>query len=172
MNAHVQTRRGFTLVEVVITLSIIVLLIGLATAAMQSFWHQRELEVPMARLKEYAKRARNAAILEQRPYVVEITPQGVALLSLAGQVPEGALASLEGVQRGVVDRFSWDAEVVMRVRRWNQPEFSELPRHSWVFERSGLCEPLTARVQSEFGFIEMTFNPLDAHVEHEVSEIR
>ena len=60
----------------------------------------------------------------------------------------------------------------MFVRRWNQPDFLEPGRQTWIFERSGLCEPITVRAQSEHGFIVMRFNALDAHIEDKISEIR
>jgi prepilin-type N-terminal cleavage/methylation domain-containing protein len=170
MRFNRRSARGFTMIEIVVTLAIIVLLFGLATAAMQGVWHARDLEIPMSKVREYAKRARNMAIFEQRPYQVEITPRSVALYSMVGPA-ESALSS-GSPQRGLVERYEWDDEVTMHVRRWNQPEFIEPSRQVWVFERSGLCEPLTVRAQSEHGFVEMTFNPLDAHVENKISEIR
>ena len=81
------------MIEIVVTLAIIVLLFGLATAAMQGVWHARDLEIPMSKVREYAKRARNMAIFEQRPYQVEITPHSVALFSTVGPTAEGALFS-------------------------------------------------------------------------------
>ncbi|MGI8603139.1 MAG: pilus assembly FimT family protein [Verrucomicrobiales bacterium] len=165
--------RGFTLIEIVVTLAIIVLLLSISVASLGSFWHSRDLELPAAKLKEFAKRARNLAILEQRPFQVEITPHGLALFSIVADATQGnPLAGDGGRQRGLVDRYDWEEEVVMTVRRWNRAEFLEPSRQVWVFERSGLCEPLTARIESEFGFIEMTFNALDAHVEDKVAEIR
>jgi prepilin-type N-terminal cleavage/methylation domain-containing protein len=163
--------RGFTLVEIVVTLAIIMLLIGLSVAATQSLWHTRELQVPMAKLKEFARRARNAAIFEQRPYQVEITPHGVALFSMVAGSSDGSTDAVRS--RGLVARYDWDDNVMMKVRRWNHGDYAELGRQVWIFERSGLCEPITARIQSEFGFIEATFNALDAHVDpkDEVSEI-
>jgi Tfp pilus assembly protein FimT len=156
----------------VVTLAIIVLLIGLSVAATQSLWHSRDLQLPMSKLKEFAKRARNAAVFEQRPYQVEIMPHGVALYSMITGAAEGSTSDAR--PRGLLARYDWDNNVRMTVRRWNGSEFSEPGRQVWIFERSGLCEPITARVESEFGFIEATFNALDAHVDpkDETSEIK
>ena len=48
---------------------------------------------------------------------------------------------------------------------WNAKEFLPPQRQVWIFEHSGLCEPLSVRVDSEHGYVEMTFNALDAHAE-------
>lgn len=162
---------GFSLIEVIITLSLVVLLMSLGFGSMSTLMHTRALQEPMAKVREFAKRARTLAVLEQRPYMVQIHPHGVALFSaIAGPgllpTPEG------GPPPNLVDSFEWDSDVVMRVQRWRMTEFAEPSVQAWIFDRSGLCEPLVVRVDSEFGFIEMSFNPLDAHVEDIVSEIR
>ena len=171
---HSTLRRGFTLIEIVVTLSLMALLITMGMISTQNLTHTRALHEPMARLREFAKRARNLAILEQRPYQVEITPQSVAIYSLVSSgVDAGGFGTAEaGQPQGRVDFFSWSNEVGMSARRWRAKEFAPPGRQVWIFERSGLCEPITVRVESEHGFVEMAFNPLDAHVEDETSEIK
>jgi len=174
MNPQRSSIRGFTLVEIVITLALMGLLITAALLGTQSLGHARELELPMAKLREFAKRARNLAILEQRPYQVELTPTGVALYSMIAETAATPdFGAAEGMKpRGQVDAYTWEEDVVLTVRRWNQKEFLPAGRQVWIFERSGLCEPLTARVDSEWGYLEMSFNALDAHVEDKTSEIK
>jgi hypothetical protein len=162
------------MVEIVITLSLIALLITMGMISTQNLGHTRTLYEPMSKLREFAKRARNLAIIEQRPYQVEITPQSVAIYSLVTRSPDPAVAAgaADGPPPGRVDFFAWNNEVAMSVRRWRAREFAPLSRQVWVFERSGLCEPITVRAESEHGFVEMAFNALDAHVEDETSEIQ
>lgn len=166
--------RGFTILEIVIAISLMALLIALAVGSTITLSHQRLLQQPMNKVREFAKRARNLAILEQRPYQVVIMPNSVAIYSListdGGQGVFGAAEAAQ--QRGRVDYYEWDSDVVMSVRRWRAQEFMEPSRQVWIFERSGLCEPLAVRADSEHGFIEMAFNALDAHVEDTASEIR
>ena len=66
---HALRRRapGFTLVEIVITLSIVAMLIAMALGSTITLSHTRALEEPMSKVQEFAKKARNLAILEQRP---------------------------------------------------------------------------------------------------------
>jgi prepilin-type N-terminal cleavage/methylation domain-containing protein len=174
---HAPRRRapGFTLVEIVITLSIVAMLIAMALGSTITLSHTRALEEPMSKVQEFAKKARNLAILEQRPYMVEIMPHSVALFSLVST--SGATAGVFGAAeaaapKGRLDFYEFDPDVVLSVRRWRASEFAPPGRQIWVFERSGLCEPLAVRAESANGFIEVSFNALDAHVEDKASEIR
>ncbi len=166
---------AFSLIEIVVALSLVMLLVGLSVGSVSTLSHTRALREPMAKVREFAKKARTLAILEQRPYRVELHPHGVAIFSLVAgsSLASGAGAGAGAVPQGLVDKFEWDADVTLRVKRWRMADFAEpgLPQ-AWIFERSGLCEPLTVRVDSEFGFVEMSFNALDAHVDDEASEIR
>lgn len=169
------SRRGFTLIEIVITLSIVALLIAVAVGSTISLGHTRALEEPISKVQEFARKARNLAILEQRPYMVEIMPHSVAVYSLVspgGETAGGFGAAQEAVPRGRIDHYSFEPDVVFTVRRWRSNEFAPPSRQVWVFERSGLCEPLAVRADSAHGFVEISFNALDAHVEDKASEIR
>jgi|GEM_PF-446462 len=169
------SRAGFTLVEIVITLSIVALLIAMALGSTITLSHTRALEEPISKVQEFAKRARNLAILEQRPYLLEITPHAVAIFSLVSAGGETASvfgAAESAALKGRLDYFDFDPDVVLTVRRWRSGEFAPPGRQVWIFERSGLCEPLAVRAESANGFIEVTFNALDAHVEDKASEIR
>lgn len=170
-----RPRAGFTIIEIVITLSIVALLIALAIGSTITLSHTRALEEPISKVQEYAKKARNLAILEQRPYMLEIMPHSVAIFSLVSSAGEAAGtfgAAQAAIPKGRVDYFELDPDVVLTVRRWRAPDFSPPGRQIWIFERSGLCEPLAVRADSAHGFIEVSFNALDAHVEDKASEIR
>ena len=174
MKASRSNSSGFTLIELMVVMGIIVLIIGMGVASMGSVGEERKLAEPMAKVREFAKRARNQAILEQRPYQIVISPQAITIQSAVSASPNGGSPVGDGNARprGQIDKFSWDDDVVMTVRRWNQKEFAEPGQHLWVFERSGLCEPLQIRASTNRGYIQMTFNPLDAHVEEKASEIK
>lgn len=168
-------RGGFTIIEIVVTLSIVALLIALALGSTITLGHTRALEEPISKVQEYAKKARNMAILEQRPYMLEILPHSVAVYSLvstAGNTAGGFGAAQAAAPKGRIEYFEFDPDVTLSVRRWRATEFSPPGRQVWIFERSGLCEPLAVRADSAHGFIEVSFNALDAHVEDKASEIR
>lgn len=168
-------RAGFTIIEIVVTLSIVALLIAMALGSTITLSHTRALEEPISKVQEFAKMARNMAILEQRPYMVEIQPHSVSVYSLVsteGGTAGGFGAAQAAAPKGRVAHFEFDPDVQLTVRRWRATEFAEPSRQVWIFERSGLCEPLAVRAQSSNGFIEISFNALDAHVEDKASEIR
>jgi prepilin-type N-terminal cleavage/methylation domain-containing protein len=168
-------RAGFTIIEIVVTLSIVALLIALALGSTITLSHTRALEEPISKVQEFAKKARNLAILEQRPYMLEIQPHSVAVYSLvstAGNAAGGFGAAEAAAPKGRIEYFEFDPEVTLSVRRWRATDFSPPGRQVWIFERSGLCEPLAVRADSPHGFIEVSFNALDAHVEDKASEIR
>ena len=166
---------GFTIIEIVITLSIIALLVALALGSTITLSHTRALQEPISKVQEFAKKARNLAIIEQRPYMLEITPHSVSIFSLvstAGETAGGFGSAEAAAPKGRIDHYEFDADVTLTVRRWRGKEFELPSRQVWVFERSGLCEPLAVRASSENGYIEVSFNALDAHVEDNASEIR
>lgn len=172
---HRADRAGFTIIEIVVTLSIVALLIAMAIGSTITLSHTRELQQPISKVQEFAKKARNLAILEQRPYMLEIMPHSVAVFSLVsapGATVGGFGAAQAATPKGRIDYYEFDPSVVLTVRRWRATAFAEPSRQIWIFERSGLCEPLAVRADSANGFIEVSFNALDAHVEDKASEIR
>jgi len=107
--------------------------------------------------------------------MLEILPHSVSIYSLVSTAGEtaGAFGAAEAAApKGRIDHFEFDPDVVLTARRWRATDFAPPGRQVWVFERSGLCEPLAVRATSEHGYIEVSFNALDAHVEDKASEIR
>lgn len=68
--------------------------------------------------------------------------------------------------------FLFPDGVEVSVRRWNDVEWvamtgSEYRR--WIFQPSGMCEPMRLRVEAESSFFEVEFHPLTADVKSEKS---
>lgn len=164
-----SSTKAFTLLEIVIAIAIVALMAGMGTMAVYSLDNERELKQPAAKIQEFAKRARNQAIFEQRPFQLEISPHSVVLSSIVGGTADQSVAGQKPA--GQVARYDWGNEATATIRRWNTQDFAEPGRNIWIFERSGLCEPLTVRVESESGFVEMTFRALDGSVEQSTEEI-
>jgi hypothetical protein len=107
--------------------------------------------------------------------MVEIMPHSVSVFSLvsaSGATVGGFGAAQAATPKGRVEHYEFEPDVTLTVRRWRAAQFAEPSRQIWIFERSGLCEPLAVRADSANGFIEVSFNALDAHVEDKASEIR
>ena len=67
----------------------------------------------------------------------------------------------------VIFRHDLGEEVGVEVRRWNSDEWEVPNGVEWVFEPSGLCEPLSVRFSRRGGYVEVDFNPLTASVQDE-----
>jgi type II secretory pathway pseudopilin PulG len=170
---------GFTLVELVITIAIIMLILGAAVMSMGSLTNERRLREVTAELKDFAKKARAQAIVEQRAFQIEFqqTFFRVQALQQVGD-EESAIQNLlltegEATRAQELRRFNLPDDIAVEILRWNTQEWKPAVAQRWIFEHTGICEPVAIRVRSlsGAGYIEMQFNPLTANVELESSEI-
>ena len=60
-----------------------------------------------------------------------------------------------------------DPSVKMEVRHVGETEWHVARPDAWVFEHSGLCEPINIRFISAFATITVSFDPLTAAVASE-----
>lgn len=67
---------GFTLVELVIVLSVLVLLSATAIPSIDGVMKERQAREPVSSLLLMAREVRNRAMAEQRPYQIAFTPEG------------------------------------------------------------------------------------------------
>lgn len=68
--------RAFTLVEIVITLSVLAVLIGISVPAISGLQRQHEARQPVAELVRMARTVRARAMREQHPYQIVFDQQG------------------------------------------------------------------------------------------------
>ncbi len=176
MKIHRASSAAFTLIELVISMAIVMLMIGAAAVAVGTSSHEQILREPIVKLKELAKRGRNAAIVEQRPYQIEFTETGFLLSSLVATRADdkkffgGDQGDSAGA--GVIEKYDLPEGIIQNVQRWQQKEDAPSPaRQVWIFESTGLCEPIRFTVSGEHGYVTVLFNALDAHVEQTSSEI-
>ncbi len=197
-------KRGFTLVEMVVALTIMAILISLAFPAMKAL---KEYEEPehLADLLDLAHELRARAMTEQRPYQMvfdfqalyglryyypyaeetgfkdfllereeerqqrreeiqrmEIQRMQLAQESLAGE--EETLPALPDVDEAYyLRKISLPEDTRVEVRPWGELLWKPLEGeviHRWVFQPSGLCDPLQIRFGSEGRWHELTFEAL------------
>lgn len=129
-----------------------------------------------------AKRARTTAILQQTPYALEFREGVVKLLPLAeaghdekrtagGHRIGGEPVTPAG---GEHRQYVMPDGVEVMVRRWNSGEFLPTRKnsiHIWRFDPTGLCEPLTVRLESGKSWVEDTYHPLTAAIHDSQSEV-
>ncbi len=125
-------RRGFTLLEVVIAMSIGLVVLGVAVLGIAGVQDENRLRRLATDIEGTAREALFEAVSTQRP----------VRLALDG--------GLTGEAGGFV-----------MVKRYGEPRFREARRGEfWEFSPSGICEPIEVRVESALGEIELAFDPL------------
>lgn len=193
-----RSEAGFTLLEIVFVLVIMMLIAGGAMGVMYVNRDEAKLRNAMGEIELLAKRARTVASLQQRPYALEFTRDGVGLMPLAeatvdprtrermieDRAFEDRAASFAAERGGESyeppqsTRDSWQPEDSMDilVKRWASTKWVQLEardRQVWRFEPDGICEPLGVRLELENGnWASAFFHPLTATRSETRSEIR
>lgn len=124
--------RAFTLLEVIIAMSIGVVILGVAVLGISGVQDEYRLRRLAADIETTAREALFDAVSSQRP--VRLALDG----GLAGQTGGAVL-----------------------VKRYGESKFREARRGEyWEFSPTGICEPVEVRVESALGEVELAFDPL------------
>ncbi len=129
-----STLCAFTLLEVIIAMSIGVVILGVSVLGISGVQDENRLRRTATDIETTARAALFDAVSNQRPVRLAL---------------DGGLAGHSG---GAVF-----------VRRYGEPKFREARRGEfWEFSPTGICEPIEVRVVSSLGEIELAFDPLTA----------
>ena len=187
--------RGFTLLEIIIVLSIAAVLIGLSVPFISGMLREDQMRRPVRELQDLAQLMRNRAMTEHLAYEINFTAEGFSgrqhkLYSEslgAGATPrptpadgsepdqsssdEPPAPTEETEKSEVVAEFAFPAEMTCRLlfwgsRQWMEPA-GEPATSQWVFQPSGLCNPLRVQFRKGESWIEAAFNPLTADIQEE-----
>ncbi|MFT5187098.1 MAG: prepilin-type N-terminal cleavage/methylation domain-containing protein [Verrucomicrobiales bacterium] len=165
--------RGFTLIEIVVSIFLVTLILGVATMSFKSMQDEGKLKTEGIALKLAARKLMREAVEKNRSYAMTLAPSFFAVGptyseaalegSMSGLDPEEAMKQIRG------ERHQLENDIQLWVKRWNEPMFRvpRVPFERWVFEPGGICEPLSLRLTRGDSSMSMTFNPLTAHVEEE-----
>ncbi len=219
---------AFTLVELVIALTVVALLAGLAVPAVDSIQKERLAREPISRLVLLARQVRVRAMDEGRPYQIILDSQGFRasrflrpyggaeeadeikqeiaemkqreeMIDASRRRGGGDAPEMSGQQGGMTpnapvsaagvsesdprheriieglsffEEYTFPNDVQVSIRRWNDLAWVALSggeRRRWIFQPSGMCEPMTVRVEADHSFFEVEFHPLTADVKSEKS---
>ena len=199
---------GFTLVEVVIALTVVAILAGLAVPAIDSVQKERIAREPVNALALMAREVRLRAMKEQRPYQIVFDREGfrasrffqpyggaeefeelqLQLEQLEQQQAIIDASAARGIPTGNVEEdfrreeleaglrysaaYEVDSPILCSLRIWNEPDWISLiggEFRRWIFQPSGMCEPMSVRMENEGSFFEVTFHPLTADIQSERS---
>jgi prepilin-type N-terminal cleavage/methylation domain-containing protein len=205
------TSAAFTLVEIVIVMTILAVLAAASVPTFRGIARERTARAPLVALVDMAKEARLRAMKEKRPYQIAFTAQGFTASRYSD--PYLTLADLEefvikeqqqsspppvqeeGIQPSISDtaaataedttvtaplaaewmeRQAWPPGSTATAQVWHQVETSpaELQGENvvlWVFQPSGICEPLWLTLTLTGGSLQAEFGSLTADIIRETS---
>jgi type II secretory pathway pseudopilin PulG len=144
---------GYTLLEIALVVTIIVLLVGAVVPLSSGFVREQRLRESVRGLLVLAKTARTEAMTTGRAAEVVFGKGGFSLLR-AGEEEPSESVQLPGGTRYQLLPFGADKPLRPDGQRW-------------IFQPTGLCEPLTVRIMEDEAWIEVRFDPLTAGIEEE-----
>lgn len=165
--------RGFTLIEIVVSIFIITLIFGVATLSISSMQEEGKLKNEGIALKLAARKLMREAVDNNRSYSMTLAPNFFAVgPTYSANVLEGSFTGLspeESMKQIRGERHQLEDGIQLWVQRWNEPMFRppRKPFERWIFEPGGICEPLSLRLTYGDATMSMVFNPLTAHVDDE-----
>lgn len=176
-----------------VTLSLVALLISFVFVSYKPDSNSEKMKKAAIELEALSARGHTMAMLHQKPFWLRfernrVLLQGPELESVDTSAASGVrdatffeeAAEAAEVESLVVDYDSFDFPegLDVFVRRWGaaeqawfRQEKKEDPVIFWNFEQSGLCEPVSLRMEIEESWTELEMDPLTARVADEVSEI-
>ena len=144
---------GYTLLEIALVVSIIVLLIGTAIPMTSGFIREQRLRGVVRELLVYAKTARTDAITTGRTSEVIFEKDGFALRRTGAEEPSETFVLPEGMNY-LLEPFGSDKVLRPDGQRW-------------IFRATGLSQPLTVRIEAGEAYLQVTFDPLTAGISDE-----
>ena len=178
-----NSRAGFTLLEIVMVLVIASLVMAGALGLMIYSSDEHSLRKASGEIELLAKRARITAILKQTPYAIEFREGIVRILPLAlagrdeKKTAGGHMIGGETAQTANIEQRQTALPEGMNLdlRRWNSENWLHTGKntvHIWRFDPTGLCEPLSIRLNLSKSWIENTFNPLTGAIRETQFEVQ
>jgi competence protein ComGC len=157
LEKHTRSNKGFTLLEIGLVLFIIVILAGISVPFASGLMGEERLRGSARDLQLLARTARGLAVSENRPYEIKMSPEGFSL--------EPYLSS----EKDALKNTPLGAGVEYQILRWGEKELRKPEEEPWIFQPTGLCEPVRFRFQRGGGWIEFVFNPLTASAQDETN---
>jgi len=175
--------RAFTLIEIMLVFCLLILIIGIGALSMGAQSSKKKVVEPAIEFKSLARRGMTMAITNRRPYVLAIGENSVALQN--ANVRSNSFGSFSddfSDESKPIQKFELPEGMRFLVRGW-EDKFFRVPEevrddgeetYFWVFESSGICEPIGVKLISEVqgleGMVTMSFNPLTAQTQEPLSK--
>lgn len=149
--------RGFTLIEILAALFLVSLILAIAIPKAGNLFLQEQIRGTARKLELFAKTARTRALNEQQPYRLFFEKNSFMVEPLTKEKKEGFRTS-----------YRLPGGVLSQMRSWNEKgNWKKMDKLNWIFQPTGICEPLYFRFSKENAWLEMEFNPLTASSQNE-----
>jgi type II secretory pathway pseudopilin PulG len=146
--------RAFTLVEIVIAITILMLVLLLAVPSLNGVLADKRLRRSLDGFNDLVRQAQERSVVEHRAYLIVWRDKGVALR------PE-AFAKNEAASETAMFPLARD-EVLKLVL---PAALTKNPPGEWIFWPSGLCEPAVVQFRGRDGTWTANYSALTARAE-------
>ncbi|MEN3943067.1 type II secretion system protein [Prosthecobacter sp. SYSU 5D2] len=140
-----RSASGFTLLELIVVMSIMLLVIGLGFGSFSMLDDNDPFEKPAQDLTQMSRFAINAAVLQHRTLTIAFDKEGFGILGSTNR--EGDYSRVPKGMKIFILRLG--------ARDWEKAE-----GHNWQFGEQGICEPIKVRFESQAGVRDLAFHPL------------
>jgi type II secretory pathway pseudopilin PulG len=146
--------RGFTLIEIVLAVFILMLLLLLAVPSLNGVLANKRLQHSLNRFNDLVRRAQGRSVTERRPYLIVWSKDTVSLRPEAFEKGEAVKPTAEfHLGRG-------DAMKLLLPAALTKKHPAE-----WIFWSSGTREPATVQFKGLAGSWTASYSPLSARPE-------
>jgi prepilin-type N-terminal cleavage/methylation domain-containing protein len=150
----VQRSRGFTLVEIVLAVFILLLLLALAVPSLTGVLADRQLKRSLDGFNNLVRRAQERSVVERRPYVIVWSKKNVVARPEVFAEDEEVKATAEfALGRGEVLKLSLPVAL------------TDKHPAEWIFWPSGTCEPAIVHFKGRSGSWVASYAPLTAQAQ-------
>jgi type II secretory pathway pseudopilin PulG len=145
---------GFTLIEIVIAVFILLLILGLAIPSLSGVLADKRLHRSLDRFNDLVRQAHERSLAERRPYLIVLDEnaaslQPAAFLKTEEHKPIDSMLLARGE--------TWRMELPAALTKKTRPE--------WIFWESGVCEPARISFAGGDGKWTAEYSPLSALAE-------
>jgi len=148
---HSSIQRGFTLLEMITVIALMVIIAGMAAFSFASLEGESPVEQPTNHLARMVRQASRASVVQGRPIVIAFDKKGFGFVGESAAGAEGHFGRPKGMK---VSFQRWNGG-----RSWNNADGL-----NWVFYPTGICDALRFRFDMPEGQAEVGFNPLTGSV--------
>lgn len=210
---RIAPRHAFTLIEIIIALTIVAILAAAAVPMLKGFNDERQAREPVARLVQMAREARMRAMTEKRPYQVAFHSRGftasryfnpylqLAQLQEFMETGENLPAEQPTIEKNDLDnggsltkttelplappapkydehwseKYEMPQDTKYALQYWydTEPLYVEGDVVKlWVFQPSGICQPLKLHIERDSATFDVEFAALTADIVKESVVLR